>query len=302
MAEERIKASELKRRPVWLKKRIQPGRSQAVEECIQVHGLHTVCTEAACPNRNECFSKGTAAFMILGSMCTRNCMFCNVASGTPSPPDPDEISNVVQAVLIMGLTHAVITSVTRDDLPDGGSGVFRDLIIALKKEADCSIEVLTPDFQGFQEHIEQVINAKPDVFNHNLETVKRLYPEVRPGASYERSLDLLRQVSRAGLCAKSGIMLGIGETDNEVFDLFDDLLKAGCILLTIGQYLQPNKDCLPVYEYVSPGHFDFLRQKALSMGFKGVSSGPFVRSSHNAHKLYESIRSCEANRKQKGVI
>lgn len=275
-------------KPEWLKKRIRPGMSRDVEHCIQQHGLHTVCTEAACPNRNECFSRGTATFMILGNVCTRNCRFCNVRSGIPAKPEPDEVCNVVSAVRTMGLSYTVVTSVTRDDLPDGGSGVFERLIREFKKE-DVSVEVLTPDFQGSTEDIDRIIQAEPNVFNHNLETVGRLYRDVRPRASYARSLDLIRQVSGSGLISKSGIMLGVGETDEEIFRLFEDLLHAGCMLLTVGQYLRPNRECIPVHDYVHPDHFSMLREKALSMGFRGVASGVFVRSSYNAREMYKSI-------------
>ena len=288
MAYSRIKAAGLKGKPVWLKKRVRPGKARNVEKCIDVCGLNTVCTEAACPNRNECFAKGTAAFMILGNVCTRNCRFCNVFSGSPAPPDGSEPKRLAEAVRKMGLVYTVVTSVTRDDLPDGGSGIYAEVISAVRRSTGSRVEVLTPDFRANSEDIQTVIQACPDVYNHNVETVPRLYPDIRPGADYQRSLDLIRHVSGAGLTAKSGIMVGLGETDSEIIGVFRDLLDAGCTLLTIGQYLCPGQQCVPVYEYIHPDHFEYLKKKALSIGFKGVSSGPFVRSSHNAGDLFNA--------------
>ncbi|MFH1708880.1 MAG: lipoyl synthase [Planctomycetota bacterium] len=275
--------------PPWLKKRLSFGQARATDAIVADLGLHTVCAEAACPNRNECFAEGTATFMVLGAVCSRHCGFCNVTAGAPDPVDPDEPARVAEAVRRMGLDYCVITSVTRDDLADGGSGHFAAVIRALRETASCRVEVLTPDFQGRAADIDRVIAAAPDAFNHNVETVARLYPEVRPAAVYRRSLDLLARVAAAGLPAKSGIMVGLGEKDAEVLELFDDLRRAGCALLTIGQYLRPNRDCLPVKEFVTPAHFDHLRGEALARGFTAVAAGPFVRSSHHARGLFEGI-------------
>ncbi|MFC1581927.1 lipoyl synthase [Planctomycetota bacterium] len=283
----RIPASEFgKHMPDWLKKTICPGKSRHVKELLEKYELNTVCASAACPNRNECYSEGTATFMVLGNTCTRDCAFCNMASGEPEAPYSDEADRVAAAARDMELQYCVITSVTRDDLPDGGSGMFAACIRGVHDIAGCRVEVLTPDFQGREEDISAVIEAGPDVYNHNLETVESLYSLVRPQASYARSLRLLDQVNRAGLIAKSGIMVGVGETDEEIYRLFEDLLTVGGRLLTIGQYLRPNRHCLAVREYITPDHFSILKSKALEMGFAAVSAGPFVRSSHNARELF----------------
>jgi lipoic acid synthetase len=278
--------------PPWLRKRIHPGTARSTEQVVSDLHLNTVCTGAACPNRNECYSCGTATFMILGAVCTRSCAFCNI--GNPREPEPvsaDEPRRVADAAARLKLDYCVVTSVTRDDLPDRGAGLFADTIRAVRETAGARVEVLTPDFRGDASCIDTVIRAGPDVYNHNLETVPRLYPDVRPQASVTVSLSLLARVSSAGCIAKSGIMTGLGETDDELFALFDDLLESGCRILTIGQYLRPGSGNIPVAEFITPDHFSFLGDRARSMGFAGVASGPFVRSSYRAGELYEKAAS-----------
>jgi len=246
--------------------------------------LNTVCIEANCPNRTECFSKKTATFLILGTNCTRNCAFCNVSFGTPLPVNKDEPARVAAAVIALGLRYAVITSVTRDDLPDGGAAHFASVIRAVCSTApDTVIEVLIPDLPD----IGAVSDEAPDVVSHNIETVKSLYEYIRPDSDYSRSLNVLKEVSRANpqIHTKSGIMLGLGESRNEVIRTFTDLLNAGCEYLTVGQYLSPSKMHYPVQEYIEPEVFTAYAETAKNMGFRGVVSGPFVRSSYNADKL-----------------
>jgi len=254
----------------------------------------SVCEDARCPNRADCFSMPTAAFMILGKICTRNCSFCAVNSGLPSLPDQSEPGNIAAAAAEMGLQYLVITSVTRDDLPDGGASHFAAVITALKERLPgIGVEVLTPDFKGDISALEAVLAAGPDVFNHNMETVRRLYPEIRPQALYDRSLQVLKMAREIspGIRTKSGFMLGLSETDEEVEDLMSDIRDAGCDMLTIGQYLRPTKKNQPVVKYIIPDHFDDLRARALKLGFAYVASGPLVRSSMNAREMYEKIRS-----------
>ncbi len=275
--------------PPWLKKRLRLGKCSHTEHVIQEHSLHTVCTGAACPNRNECYSDGTATFLILGDVCTRNCRFCNIPTEEhPPPAEEDEPARVADAAVKMSLSYSVVTSVTRDDMEDGGAQIFAQTVKLLHSRAECLAEVLTPDFEGRNRDIDLVIEAKPEVFNHNLETVKSMYPSVRPQADYQRSLDMLARISASGLIAKSGIMVGVGETDEELFKLFGDLADAGCRLLTIGQYLRPSARNLPVHEFITPEHFEFLREQALNAGLLSVASGPFVRSSYKAREMYES--------------
>jgi lipoic acid synthetase len=279
------------RLPDWIRTR---GGTKTMEtrHLIRRYGLSTVCDEARCPNRPSCFSKPTATFMILGSRCTRDCGFCSVSSGGPEVLNENEPANVAAAADEMGLRYVVITSVTRDDLPDGGAGHFAKTIRAVKeRRPTAGVEVLTPDFQGDLTALKTVIDAGPDVFNHNIETVPRLYPSVRPQADYGRSLRVLRKARemRKGLPTKSGFMLGLGEQYAEVIDLLADLRETGCDFLTIGQYLQPTRKNLPVVEYVSPEVFDELREQALRMGFQQVSSGPLVRSSMNAEEMYGHV-------------
>jgi lipoic acid synthetase len=251
--------------------------------------LHTVCQEAACPNIWECFSHETATFLILGDHCTRNCGFCAVDHGTPEPPDPQEPARVAQAVVDMNLHYVVVTSVTRDDLPDGGAGQFAETIGRIRERVpDAQVEILIPDFQGDIESLLTVLRARPDVLNHNLETVPRLYESVRPDAVYERSLTLIHRVAErgGGIPPKSGLMLGLGETAPEIEATLRDLRGAGCRFLTLGQYLQPSTRHLPVVRFVPPEEFDQWAAAARALGFERVASGPFVRSSYHAKDLY----------------
>jgi lipoic acid synthetase len=281
------------RKPPWLKRRIPGGEGfQSVQRLISEGGLHTVCQEAHCPNIGECFSQGTATFLILGDRCTRDCRFCAVAHGPLGPPDPAEPGRVAAAVRELGLRYAVITSVTRDDLPDGGAGHFAATMREVRRlNPAARVEVLVPDFQGSEEAVAAVLAAAPDVLNHNLETVPRLYPLVRPGADYRRSLQLLEQVRRSSpaVPSKSGLMLGLGEREDEVEEVLQDLLGAGCRLLTLGQYLQPSVNHLPVQRFIPPEAFESWRRRALRMGFTEVASGPLVRSSYHAGELFESV-------------
>ena len=280
---------EIKRKPDWLRIDLNKGRSlNYVKEILSSFSLNTVCEEANCPNRMECFSKKTATFMILGSQCTRNCRFCNVTHGTPQPVDPEEPDKVAKAAAELELKHVVVTSVTRDDLPDGGARHFSRVIKAIKSlSSDTVVEVLIPDFRGSFAALETVVKAKPEVLNHNIETVPRLYPEVRPAAIYERSLELLSRVKSidGSMLTKSGIMVGLGEKEEEVFRVFNDLRSAGCDFLTIGQYLAPSTGHYPVAEYISPEIFKMYKEKALSLGFSFVASAPLVRSSYNAAEM-----------------
>ena len=279
-------------KPPWLKRRIAAGEScREVQALLRGSTLHTVCEQARCPNLGECFARRTATFLILGERCTRNCGFCAVAHGPAAPPDPEEPLKVARAANRLGLRYVVVTSVTRDDLPDGGATHFARTILEIRREIPGSqIEVLVPDFQGSAEAVRTVVLARPDVFNHNLETVPRLYSTVRPQADYRRSLQVLEQVTRMdpGIPTKSGIMLGLGESLEEVEQVFSDLLQVGCSMLTIGQYLQPSREHLPVRRYIPPDEFDTLQDRALQMGFLRVASGPFVRSSYHAEELFES--------------
>ncbi|TAN43383.1 MAG: lipoyl synthase [Nitrospirae bacterium] len=279
------------RLPQWIKTG-SPADLHGTKYLLRRHGLATVCEEARCPNRGECFSRPTAAFMILGRSCTRGCGFCSVHTGPPDPPQRDEPAKVAAAAAEMGLRYVVITSVTRDDLPDGGSGQFAATVRALRKELPrAKIEVLTPDFQGDPEALMTVLRSGPDVFNHNMETVERLYPSVRPEADYCRSLDVLGKAKAAapGIVVKSGFMLGLGEGPQEVEKLLSDLVAAGADMVTIGQYLRPTRKNLPVVEYVRPEVFETLRLRALGMGFRYAASGPLVRSSMNAEEMFDHV-------------
>ena len=273
------------RLPQWMRRPIATDQSYPdVSKLLESLQLNTVCASAKCPNRHECWNSGTATVMILGNTCTRNCRFCNVSTGKPSPVDPDEPARVAEAAKRLNLRHVVITSVTRDDLPDGGAQAFADTIHAVKAVMpEASVEVLTPDFV---EHLDIVLDAAPDVFNHNLETVERLQKTVRPQASYEKSLATLRKAAeRGGAQVKSGLMLGLGETDEEIFQCLEDLYEAGVRLLTLGQYLAPTREHHPVERYLSPEHFDKLAARAREIGFAGVAAGPLVRSSYRADEL-----------------
>jgi len=274
------------RKPAWLRRGIPAAPAHArLRSLLDGDRLHTVCQEARCPNCEECFGRGTATFLILGEICTRRCRFCTVTQGIPQPPDLDEPRRVAEAAARLNLDYVVVTSVTRDDLADGGAGLFAATIRLLKdRRPGGRVEVLIPDFRGDEAALQTVLTARPDCLNHNLETVARLYPLVRPQAVYGRSLDLLRRASRsvAVPVVKSGMMLGLGEEPGEVEEALRDLLAAGCRSLTLGQYLQPNRDALPVSRFVPPEEFDWWREKALAMGFIRVASGPFVRSSYHA--------------------
>ncbi|MGI6777376.1 MAG: lipoyl synthase [Acetivibrionales bacterium] len=278
-------------KPEWLKIKSQNSEElNAVEGILKKLSLNTVCDEANCPNRMECFSRKTATFMILGSICTRNCTFCNVNKQKPTPVDKEEPQHVAQAVKELQLKHVVITSVTRDDLPDGGAGHFADVIKEVRKlNNNIKIEVLIPDFKGNRNSLEKVVEAKADIINHNVETVPRLYPEVRPMAVYRRSLELIRNVKSmdGSIYTKSGIMLGLGEKEEEVIEVFRDLRDARCDFLTVGQYLAPSKKHHPVIEYIHPDKFEEYKKIGLDMGFKYVASGPLVRSSYQAEKAFE---------------
>ncbi|WP_319559553.1 lipoyl synthase [Marispirochaeta sp.] len=275
-----------KRKPDWLKIPVRGGRDlNRVKALLKRLHLNTVCVEANCPNRMECFASRTATFMILGSVCTRNCRFCNVTPGTPETVDETEPARVAEAARELGLRHVVVTSVTRDDLADGGAGHFVAVIHELRRHLPAaSVEVLIPDFLGDPDALAMVIDAAPDVINHNVETVPRLYPMVRPQADYRRSLELLRRVAECGkpIAVKTGLMLGLGEKREEVLVLFDDLRQAGCDFLTIGQYIAPSSSHYPVAEYVHPDVFDEYRREAQNRGFRHVASAPFVRSSYKA--------------------
>ncbi len=279
------------RKPDWLKVRFPAGPNYArIDRLHREQGLHSVCRSAACPNQGECWEQGTATFMILGNHCTRDCRFCNVAHETPLAVDPQEVDKVAQGIAELGLRHAVITSVTRDDLVDGGASQFAELTRAIHlRSPECRVELLIPDLQGNHEALSTILAAEPDVLGHNLETVPRLYPAARSGASYQRSLELLAASKRLApdIPTKSGLMLGMGETIEEVLDVMKDLYHTDCTMLTLGQYLQPTRDHLPVARYVEPSEFKELRQTGLQLGFAHVEAGPLVRSSYHAAEQFE---------------
>jgi lipoic acid synthetase len=281
---------EILKKPPWLKKRIPPFQDLVkVRSILEETELHTVCEEARCPNLGECFSKGTATILILGKICTRNCGFCAVEHGVPAPADEAEPERVARAVKKMGLQYIVITSVTRDDLPDGGASSFAKTIRAIRsQDRRVKVEVLIPDFQGNLSSLTVVLDEGPDVLNHNIETVPRLYPGVRPQADYRRSLYLLKKSKELypRIFTKSGFMFGLGETENEIIDLLKDLRGVECDFLTIGQYLQPRPDRLPVVRYVLPEEFEKFKKIGEKMGFSSVASGPFVRSSFHASQMF----------------
>ena len=276
-----------RRLPKWLKRPLpQPGMAYT-GNVISDLKLETVCESAKCPNRTECWSQKTATIMIMGNVCTRPCGFCSVLSGKTETLQLDEPERVAEAADRLGLKHVVITSVTRDDLADGGADHFYNCVLAVRNRTGAAVEVLTPDFQGNRAAIQRVIESKPDVFNHNIETVPRLYHRVRRNAEYVRTLNLLEQVKQSdpAIPTKSGLMLGLGETLEEVLSLFADLRAVGCEMLTIGQYLQPTAEKLPVERYVPPEEFDEIGELAKQMGFRMVASGPFVRSSYHAGEM-----------------
>ncbi len=279
------------RKPSWFRVEAPWGDTfRKVDGVLVSLGLNTVCREARCPNIGECYNSGTATFLILGPVCTRNCAFCNIRSGTPLPVDEDEPARVAEAARRLSLSHVVLTSVTRDDLEDGGASVFAAAVRAIRRSCDASVEVLVPDFGGDEKALLTVLEAGPDVFNHNVETVPRLYPLVRPGADYRRSLRVLSTAaSFEGTVVKSGLMVGLGENPEELEQVFGDLLEAGCRCLTIGQYLPPRRDCAPLARYYTPEEFEALGRKAREMGFGAVHSGPLVRSSYKAAETLREL-------------
>ena len=287
------KSTVLVQKPKWLRRQLPTGSAyEKVKGMIGDDRLHTVCQEAKCPNMWECFSQKTATFLIMGSRCTRNCRFCSVRHGHLEPPDPAEPVRVADVASRMGLKYVVVTSVARDDLADGGAYLFAETIAEIRKRMpDACVEVLIPDFQGSAKALRTVLRARPDVLNHNIETVPRLYPSVRPQAQYQRSLKLIRRACQFDpkLPTKSGLMLGLGEKEVEIINSLEDLKTAGCQMLTLGQYLQPSKNHLPVARFIPPQEFAAWRKKAIKIGFTEVASGPFVRSSYHAKELYQEI-------------
>lgn len=278
----------MKRLPSWIRTRLKTdGEYRTVHALLKHSKLHTVCQSAHCPNLHDCFRRRALTFMILGNSCTRHCSFCAVKSGIPQQVDRNEPGKIARFAKELGLRHVVITSVTRDDLPDGGAALFAATIKAVRDLTGATVEVLTPDFQGNRSSLEVVLNARPNVFNHNIETVQRLQPAIRPQADYAQSLKLLRRAAKwqPKIRIKSGIMAGLGETDAEIHETMRDLRRTGCELLTVGQYLSPSRDHLPVDRFVRPAVFEQYGKQALSLGFKAVASGPLVRSSFNAADL-----------------
>ena len=274
------------RKPEWLKISIGANeRYTETKRIVENHCLHTICSSGRCPNMGECWGKGTATFMIGGDICTRSCKFCNTQTGRPLPLDADEPTHVAESIALMKLSHAVVTSVDRDDLPDLGAGHWARTITEIKRiNPDTTIEVLIPDFQGRMELVDKIITANPEIISHNMETVRRISPLVRSAADYETSLQVIRRIAESGITAKSGIMVGLGETPSEVEELMDDLHRAGCQILTIGQYLQPSHKHYPVAEYVTPAQFASYKETGLAKGFDQVESAPLVRSSYHAEK------------------
>ncbi|NLC71676.1 MAG: lipoyl synthase [Desulfuromonadaceae bacterium] len=285
------------RKPAWLKVRPQGGPKAArIEKWHRDHGLHSVCRSAACPNQGECWSRGTATFMILGEFCTRDCAFCNVAHGKPLPPEPEEPAKVAAALAELELRHAVITSVTRDDLADGGASVFAAVVGEIRRAApSCRVELLIPDLGGNPRALQRILSAGPDILGHNLETVPRLYPQVRSAADYRRSLELLARVrdTYPAIPVKSGLMLGMGESRRELTEAMNDLAEAGCRLLTVGQYLRPTGNHYPVHRYVPPEEFDEIKKEGLKIGFAHVEAGPLVRSSYHAEEQFKEVVDAE---------
>jgi lipoic acid synthetase len=279
------------RLPRWFKVEAKTGpRYLAMRELVAANALHTVCEEARCPNIWDCWNRGTATFMILGDICTRSCGFCAVKGGRPETLDLDEPRRVGEAVRALDLRHAVITSVNRDELADGGAAVFAETIRQVRRARPaCSIEVLIPDFEGNAAALAQVFEARPDILNHNLETVPRLYPRARPQAKYGRSLGVLRAAKSGGLVAKTGIMVGLGEVRDEIVALMRDVVATGCDILTIGQYLQPTRRHLPVVRFYAPDEFADLKRVGLDLGLRHVESGPLVRSSYHAEEQADSL-------------
>lgn len=281
-----IPANQTQRKPDWLRVKLPVGKEyRHVRSLVDEHKLHTICESGNCPNMGECWGAGTATFMILGNICTRSCSFCAVATGRPLAVDLDEPNRVANSVKLMQVKHCVITSVDRDDQKDGGSQIWAETILAIRRESpETTLETLIPDFKGQWENLERVLAVRPEVVSHNIETVRRLTREVRIQAKYDRSLECLRRISEAGLRTKSGIMLGLGETEEDVIETMQDLFDVGVDILTIGQYLQPTKAHHPVIDWVTPQQFEKYKEIGLKMGFKYVESGPLVRSSYHAEK------------------
>ena len=274
------------RKPEWLKTKLQSGLQFVhVNNIVKEHGLHTICSSGRCPNLSECWNKGTATFMISGEICTRSCKFCNTLTGRPLPLDPSEPAKIAESIHLMNLKHAVVTSVDRDDLPDGGAYHWAATIEAIRKtNPDTTLEVLIPDFDGKTGLLDIVIAQKPNIISHNLETVRRLTPSIRTKAKYDISLKVLSYIHSQGIIAKTGIMVGLGETEEEVLTLMDDALATGCSILTIGQYMQPSRKNIQVSEYITPAKFEEYKNTGLQKGFRIVESAPLVRSSYCAEK------------------
>lgn len=274
------------KKPDWLRVKLPIGEEyKKVRNIVEEHKLHTICSSGNCPNMGECWSAGTATFMILGNVCTRSCGFCAVATGKPTNADPFEPLRVAKSVKLMNLKHTVITSVDRDDLKDGGSEIWAQTILKIRElNPGITIETLIPDFQGKWENLKRIIDVKPDIVSHNLETVRRLTKEVRVQAKYDRSLEVLKRLSDEGVVTKSGIMLGLGESEEEILETMDDLVTVGVQIMTLGQYLQPTKGHLEVAEFITPEKFDYYKVAGLEKGLRYVESGPLVRSSYHAEK------------------
>ena len=281
-----MSVSEKVRKPKWLKVKLPTATAyKNVKSVVKKHKLHTICESGNCPNTGECWGAGTATFMILGNICTRSCGFCNVQTGRPLSVDINEPRNIANSVKIMKVKHAVITSVDRDDLKDGGSNIWAETVNEIRKiNPNTTLETLIPDFKAKKEDIQKIIDVAPEVVSHNMETVERLTKKVRIQAKYRRSLDVLNILNKSGVRTKSGIMLGLGETDEEVIQTMKDLLDVGVTIMTIGQYLQPSKKHLPVFEYVHPDKFEMFKNIGVKLGFRIVESGPLVRSSYHAEK------------------
>jgi lipoic acid synthetase len=278
--------SEKSKKPNWLKVKLPIGEEyRKVRELVTDNKLHTICESGNCPNMGECWGAGTATFMILGNICTRSCGFCAVATGRPSAVDKNEPMRVAESVKIMGVKHCVVTSVDRDDLKDGGAQIWVETINTIREVSPgTTLETLIPDFQGKWDNLQMVVDVAPEIISHNLETVRRLTKQVRIQAKYDRSLEVLKRVSDAGVRAKSGVMLGLGETEEEVLETMDDLVNAGVSIMTLGQYLQPTKKHLEVVEFITPEKFNYYKEIGLKKGLKYVESGPLVRSSYHAEK------------------
>jgi len=281
-----MEVKERVKKPKWLRVKLPTGENyKKVRALVDEHKLHTICESGSCPNMGECWGEGTATFMILGNICTRSCGFCAVKTGKPLAADLAEPSKVADSVRLMGVKHAVITSVDRDDLADGGSGIWVETVRAIRKESpSTTMETLIPDFAGKWENLQRIIDVAPEIVSHNLETVRRLTKQVRIQAKYDRSLEVLMRLKKGGMKTKSGVMLGLGETEAEILETIVDLAQVKCDILTLGQYLQPTTKHLPVAEFITPEKFDFYKEFALSKGFRYVESGPLVRSSYRAEK------------------